>query len=296
LTASGASGESAASTDSTPAAQGTSGTSTREVSSSSVSAAAERMAALLAEMESLGGDGNAIDEVQLREAMQRIDTALQAMRGSTAEEAAIPSPPGLEALAARLFAAGEDAEKRAAILQEFRQQLAGGEAAPPAAAPLASNQSAPTATGAERPQQPSLPLGLPLNHERWADEVGERVRWMVGQQMQTAELKITPANLGTIEVRITMHKDQMQISFVSPHAAVREVLEDAAPRLREMMSAAGYSGVDVDVSHHQPQRHGEDGSRHWAAGISAWGEEPGQVEQGAGTIAPRVSGALDCYA
>jgi flagellar hook-length control protein FliK len=288
-------GEGAASVRSALAAQEAANLPVTEASSNSVSAAAERMAALLAEIDSLDAGVEALDEAQLREAMQRIDFAMQALRGGTAQDAETLSPAGLDDLAARLLAAGDDAERRAAVLQEFRQQLAAsGEAAPVAAAPAASSPSAP-ASGTERPQTPGLPLSLPLNHERWAEEVGERVRWIVGQQMQTAELKITPANLGTIEVRITMHKDQMQISFASPHAAVREVLEDAAPRLREMMSAAGYSAVNVDISHQQPQRHGEGGFRHWA-GSAPWGEEPERVEQSTGTIAPRLSGALDCYA
>ncbi|MDX9741499.1 MAG: flagellar hook-length control protein FliK [Gammaproteobacteria bacterium] len=266
------------------------------------SAAVQRLAALLAGMEDAqaAGEDAAADDAWLREAMPRIDTALQAVRGGgetmalrAGQEASASPSAGLEALAARLLAAGDDAGKRQAALQEFRQQLAvGNEVAP--AAPTAPNPSAMPAAGAER-APPSLPLSLPLQHERWGEEVGERVRWMIGQQMQTAELKITPAHLGTIEVRISMRKDQMQISFASPHAAVREVLEDAAPRLREMMSAAGYAGVDVDVSHHQPSRHNEGGSRQWA-GAAAWGDDESEVQQSTGTITPRASGALDCYA
>lgn len=265
-------------------------------------AAVQRLAALLAEMDAVAPDGAAPDEAWLREAMQRIDAALQSVRAGGGDAPALRSeagssalPAGLEALAARLLAAGDDAGRRLALLQEARQPAAGIEGAA-AAAPTAQNPAAASAAGAER-APPALPLGLPLQHERWGEEVGERVRWMIGQQVQSAELKITPQHLGTIEVRISMHKDQMQISFVSPHAAVREALEDAAPRLREMMSAAGYAAVDVDVSHQEPSRQHDGGSRHWAgAGATAWGGEDTEVHESVGTIAPRAKGSLDCYA
>jgi flagellar hook-length control protein FliK len=282
----------------TPAAAqpATPGSVSASDASAAASTAAQRLAALLAEIDALGESGEVADDALSREAMQRIDAALQAVRsGLAAPDAPAVHSPLVESLAARLIAAGDDAGKRMAALQEFRQQSASAGETAPVASPLAPNPAA-SLVGSER-AQPSLPAAsVPLQHERWADEVGERVRWMIGQQMHTAELKITPANLGTIEVRISMHNDQMQISFASPHAAVREVLEDAAPRLREMMAAAGYAGVDVDVSHQQPQRHNEGGPGH-RAGMAAWGDDdPAEVEQISGTITPRISGALDCYA
>lgn len=265
-------------------------------------AAVQRLAALLAEMDPVSEfDGAAPDEVWLREAMQRLDAALQSVRAGGGETSALRPeqgssslPAGLEALAARLLAAGDDASKRLAVLQEARQPAAGVEGAA-AAAPTAPNPAAVSAAGAER-APPTLPLSLALQHERWGEEVGERVRWMIGQQLQLAELKITPQHLGTIDVRISMHKDQMQISFVSPHAAVREALEDSAPRLREMMSAAGYAAVDVDVSHQEASRQHDSGSRHWAGGATAWSSEEAEVHESVGTITPRSNGTLDCYA
>jgi flagellar hook-length control protein FliK len=98
---------------------------------------------------------------------------------------------------------------------------------------------------------PSLPVHTPLRHPEWSDEVSQRVRWVIGNQVQSAELKINPPQLGPIEVRVSVDSDQqMTVTLSSQHALVRETLQDSAPRLRDLMSEHGFSGVNVDVSQH----------------------------------------------
>ena len=59
-----------------------------------------------------------------------------------------------------------------------------------------------------------------------------------------ARIKLHPAELGSIDIRLSMDGDSTRISLVSPHAAVRDALEQAVPRLRELMGHAG-----LDLSH-----------------------------------------------
>jgi flagellar hook-length control protein FliK len=51
-----------------------------------------------------------------------------------------------------------------------------------------------------------------------------------------------------MEVRIQIQNDQASIQFASHHAVVREALEAALPRLRDMLEATGVQLVDVNVS------------------------------------------------
>jgi len=51
-----------------------------------------------------------------------------------------------------------------------------------------------------------------------------------------------------MEVRIQVHNDQASVQFTAQHAVVREALEAALPRLRDMFEASGVQLVDVDVS------------------------------------------------
>jgi flagellar hook-length control protein FliK len=73
---------------------------------------------------------------------------------------------------------------------------------------------------------------------------------MVNQNMQSAEIRLNPAHLGPIEVRIEMDDEKVNVAFSSRHAAVREAVEMALPRLREMFESSGISLADANISQH----------------------------------------------
>ena len=106
----------------------------------------------------------------------------------------------------------------------------------------------------------SLPMETPLQSREWKEEFGERVRWLIGQKMQTAELKINPPHLGSVDIRIQVQNDQVSVQFQAAHAMVRDVLEDSLPRLREILGNSGLDLVDVDVARHPGTGGGEAGT------------------------------------
>lgn len=94
-----------------------------------------------------------------------------------------------------------------------------------------------TQTTARSDAQPSI--ATPLHDPRWAQQLGEKVVWLARGDVQNAQINITPAQLGPIQINISLNGDQMTAHFVSAHQEVRQALEDAMPRLREMLSGAG---------------------------------------------------------
>ncbi len=106
----------------------------------------------------------------------------------------------------------------------------------------------------------SLPMETPLQSREWKEEFGERVRWLIGQKMQTAELKINPPHLGSVDIRIQVQNDQVSVQFQAAHAMVRDALEDSLPRLREILGNSGLDLVDVDVAQHPGTGGGEAGT------------------------------------
>ena len=82
----------------------------------------------------------------------------------------------------------------------------------------------------------------------WSQGMGRQVLWMVNQGVSRAEIRLNPANLGPLEVRIDMDNDQVNVAFTSRHADVREAVEQALPRLREMLEEKGLNLADTDVS------------------------------------------------
>lgn len=82
----------------------------------------------------------------------------------------------------------------------------------------------------------------------WSQGVSERVAWMVQGNFQTAELKLNPAHLGPLEIKLSVTDDKASVTFVTAHAPVKEAIDQALPRLREMLEQQGLSLADVDVS------------------------------------------------
>ena len=109
----------------------------------------------------------------------------------------------------------------------------------------------------------------------WAQGLGERVQWLVQQNIQGAEIRLNPPELGALEVKLQLNGDQgTQIQFTSPNGTVREALEAAIPRLREMFAESGLNLGDVNVSHQslaeqqQNGGNGEEGDRRDSSGLA----------------------------
>ena len=122
----------------------------------------------------------------------------------------------------------------------------------------------------------------------WGQGMGKQVLWMVNQNISRAEIRLNPANLGPIEVRIDMDNDQVNVAFTSRHAEVREAVEQALPRLREMLEEKGLNLSDADVSqhsfaeqHNSTPGHAQEHDNGIASGISI-GAEDDQHANGVG--------------
>lgn len=90
----------------------------------------------------------------------------------------------------------------------------------------------------------------------WDNALGQKVLWMVSNQQQVAELSLNPPDLGPLQVVLSLSDDQASATFVSQHADVRQALEAALPRLREMMADSGISLAETTVSADTSQRQG----------------------------------------
>ena len=107
------------------------------------------------------------------------------------------------------------------------------------------------ATAGTQQNTPSnFTVNTPVQTKAWGQAVGDKIMLMANQNRQVAEIQLNPKHMGPMEVRITVENGQTNVAFTSNHVAVREALENAMPKLREMMEESGMSLVDVDVSQH----------------------------------------------
>jgi hypothetical protein len=102
-------------------------------------------------------------------------------------------------------------------------------------------------------------VDLQLSPPRVEQALGNRVLWMVGQNLQAAELRINPPQLGPLEVHISLEGQHTKVSFITHHAEVREMMESSIPRLRDILAESGLNSVNVDVSQQDlsQRRHGD---------------------------------------
>ena len=112
---------------------------------------------------------------------------------------------------------------------------------------------------------PPLAVDIKVGTPGWDTAFSQKVAWAATNQHQVAELRLNPPNLGPIEIRITVTNDQATAVFVSAHASVRESIEAALPKLREMMGESGLTLGNVNVSsqsfqQQQQTAHGEEKS------------------------------------
>jgi flagellar hook-length control protein FliK len=105
-------------------------------------------------------------------------------------------------------------------------------------------------------------INTPVTNEKWGDEFNQKITWLAGTKDQTAELHLNPPQLGPMDVVLKVSGDQATALFTSPHAAVREAIEQALPKLREMMADSGIMLGNATVSDQAPrERQGESDSR-----------------------------------
>lgn len=160
------------------------------------------------------------------------------------------------------------------------------------------------ANAAQRlPLMPGQPLQV--GQPGMSEAVVDKVMWLSSQNLKSAEIQLDPAELGRLEVRIELNKDQAaQVTFVSANANVRDQLEGQAHRLRELFAQQGMDQLDVNVSDQSLARGsqgdgGEGGGRSAGRGMGASGDEEvlvGVSEVRGATTDSAPRGLVDYYA
>jgi flagellar hook-length control protein FliK len=95
-------------------------------------------------------------------------------------------------------------------------------------------------------------LSARVGTDAWENQVGQKIVYMVGSEEQTASLTLNPPDLGPMQVVLSVTNDQASVTFSANQEEVRQALEDALPRLREMMSESGIALGNATVNAGMP--------------------------------------------
>ena len=168
-------------------------------------------------------------------------------------------------------------------------------------APVGSLLS-PTASLPRLELPPNLAVPVPMHSPRFADETGARVQWLAAQGGGEATLRISPDGLGPVEIRLNLDGDRVDIALYASQADTRQALEQALPRLREMLAQQGLSLGHADVGQGRSQGSGDSDSRRSGSGrpgeTSGEGRSDGVAMPASGSsrIVAAGRGLLDLYA
>ncbi|NIK07570.1 flagellar hook-length control protein FliK [Xanthomonas arboricola] len=158
-----------------------------------------------------------------------------------------------------------------------------------------------TATALGRLQEPApvfsaSPTPTPdMGSDSFDDAIGARMSWLADQKIGHAHIKVTPNEMGPVEVRLHLDGDKVNASFSSANADVRQALEQSLPRLREMLGQNGFQLGQADVGQQQQSQSGNrngGGSDGNGNGLSLDDSPP----VGIPSVVLRQRGLLDAYA
>ena len=131
----------------------------------------------------------------------------------------------------------------------------------------------------------------------WSKALGERAIMMAQQGPRVAEVRLDPPELGALRIRVQIHgSDQVSLSFNAPNAAVREVLEQNMPRLREMFAEQGLNLSDASVADQSTQDRADKEQREAAAKGFAGSVSDDLGDAPASRVGARKIGLIDYYA
>lgn len=186
--------------------------------------------------------------------------------------------------------------------QQAAQALNAAQADAPAAhaapAALASLQAAAQSVHAPAAQVDRLApaVGTPA----WDQALGQKIVWMVRGGEQSATLTMNPPDLGPMQVVLSVTNNQATVDFMSAQPEVRQALESALPRLREMMGEAGVQLGQANVSAGSQQQSAGFESQNRGGGRAA-GKEDKVIDDGApqlrqGVVRMARDGVVDTFA
>lgn len=125
--------------------------------------------------------------------------------------------------------------------------LAAALSAPPAAAvPVAVHQ---------------LQLQSPLGSQSFAQDLGQQVAWLGGQNIKQARIRLHPEELGPLDVNVSVTHGRVDVVFSAQHPAAVSAVQQSLPQLDQMLAQHGLSLGHAEVGQHDRggrQGHAED--------------------------------------
>lgn len=130
---------------------------------------------------------------------------------------------------------------------------------------------------------PLINQPLAMHQSGWSEGIVDRVMYLSSQNLKSADIKLEPAELGRLDIRVNMAQDQQtQVTFMSAHVGVREALESQMGKLRDSFAQQGLGQVDVSVADQSRQQSQQQQAQEQAQNAQRSGSGNGTGSAGSG--------------
>ena len=93
---------------------------------------------------------------------------------------------------------------------------------------------------------------LSTNSSEWGQRLlnvlHDKVQLQIGQQVQRAQIRLDPPQLGSIDISISVEGEKTTVHIVASNPQIREAMQQTLEQLRQSLTHAEQSTVDVDIS------------------------------------------------
>lgn len=155
------------------------------------------------------------------------------------------------------------------------------------AAPIAPHTAAANASQVAH----SLKMDAPAGSQTFAQELGQQVAWLGGQEIKQARIRLRPEELGQLDVKVSVAEHgRVDVSFTAQHPAAVTAVQQTLGQLDLMLAGHGLSLGQAQV--------GQQGGRGGGSeqGGPSGDTSAGEVESPEPVTRPIAVGLLDTFA
>lgn len=125
----------------------------------------------------------------------------------------------------------------------------------PAAAPVSamshSAQASSQVAALQTEKLETLTANLSLLEPNAATQLKDRLMYQLNNKIQSAEVKITPEDLGTVQIKVNLQQEQLSVQFVVQQSNAKELLEQQMPKLKDLLQQQGLQLTEGQVEQRQ---------------------------------------------
>lgn len=103
----------------------------------------------------------------------------------------------------------------------------------------------------------NLTMSSALGTSGWDGEFLGRVSMLIKGGIQEAKIQLSPPEMGRLEIKVSTDGDSAKIMFSVDNIAAKDAIEQAMPRLRELLEQGGLQLAHSEVADHSQSHQGQ---------------------------------------